>query len=72
MEFYKYVYAGGGLRSPLHPQQISKIYPRNGKANQMCPVVQLTSLLYGSMNPLALYTHVIPINSANQFAVNSE
>ena len=42
IEFYKYLYAG--LRPP--PLQISKIYPRNSKAKQMCSVVQLTSHLY--------------------------
>ena len=42
IEFYKYLYAGGPPPAPL---QILKIYPRNGKAKQMCPAVQLTSHL---------------------------
>ena len=31
--------------SPPHSLQISKIYPRNVKASQICPAAQLTSLL---------------------------
>ena len=43
IEFYKYLYAGSSAPPPT-----PKIYPRNGKANQICPGVQLTSHLYGS------------------------
>ena len=42
IEFYKYLY--GGLR-PTHPLRLSKKYPRNSKAGQICPAVQLTSHL---------------------------
>ena len=42
IEFYKYLYAGV---PPPHAVLVSNIYPRNEKANQMCPVVQLSSPL---------------------------